>query len=158
MSLPDLGFYQVTLNAIEMDGNGRIGLNSHIFLQGAPKRRKNKVRPGVAGQRGARGLKDPRSVQFEVYLDGRYDYLGDPAVDTIAAVEEHCNFLRTEILDDPGDDEGAVPIVVNSKLAGVTYEGLVQVDDLTYEPGVGTQVVTFDLVILRGDLDIVAGS
>lgn len=158
MSLPDIGYHQVTLNDIEIDGPGRLGLNSWVFLRGAPRRRKNRVRPGVDGERGGRGFKRPRAVQFEVFLDGRYDYAGVAATDPVAAVEDHCNYLRTEILDDPGDEEGAVSIVVTSKMPGVIYEGVVQVDDLDWEPGIGAQVVTFDLVILRGDLDIVAGS
>lgn len=158
MSLPDIGYHQVTLNDIEIDGPGRLGLNSYVFMQGARRRRKNRVRPGVDGKRGSRGFKDPRDVQFEVFLDGRYDYEGVAATDPVAAVEEHCIFLRTDILDDPGDEDGCVPIVVTSKLTGVTYEGRVQVNDLTWEPGIGAQTVVFDLTILQGDLDIVAGS
>lgn len=161
LPIPEWGL--VTLNDIEMDAPGRIGLNSYVLTDGAPRRRKNKVRPGVDSELGSKARKTPRSVQFEVFLDGRWDADGDPtdtsdALAVIAAVQSHILYLRTAILDDDGDAEGCVDCVVTSAIPGTTHEGPVQVDDLVADPGIGAQVVTFDLTIIRGDLAIVAGS
>lgn len=161
LPIPEWGL--VTLNDIEMDAPGRVGLNSYVLTDGAPRRRKNKVRPGVDGELGSKARKTPRSVQFEVFLDGRWDADGDPtdtsdSLAVIAAVQSHILYLRTAILDDDGDAEGCVPCEVTSAIPGTTHEGPVQVDDLVADPGIGAQVVTFDLVIIRGDLDIVTGS
>jgi hypothetical protein len=158
MSLPTASWGLVDLNDIELDAPGRQVLDSWVLTDGAPRRRKNKVRPGVDGVKGAKGFKDPRQVELSVFLDGRWNADGSPASDPIAAVASHVLYLRTSILDDPGDDEGAVDCVVTSAVPGTTHEGPVQVDDLRSEPGIGAQVVTFELVIIRGDLAIVAGS
>lgn len=158
MSLPIPEWGLVDLNSIELDAPGRLTLNSYVLTDGAPRRRKNRVRPGVDGELGAKGFKTPRTVQLEVFLDGRWDYLGAPATDPVAAVESHYLYLRQQILDDDGDDEGAVTCTVSSAIAGVSYQGLVQVDDLVHQPGIGAQVITFDLVLLRGELASVLGS
>ena len=97
-------------------------------------------------------------MQLEVYLDGQWDSSGSPAVDQAAAVASHIIYLRQNILDDPGDDEGAVTCVVDSAVSGYTHEGLVQVNDLVQDPGIGAQIVTFELTLIRGELDIVGGS
>lgn len=154
MSLPIPTWGLVTLNDIELDAPGRLTQNSYVLTYGAAKRRKNRVRPGVDGERGSKGFKTPRSVQLHVFLDGRWDANGDPSADPIEAVASHILWLRSEILDDPGDAEGAVECVVTSAVPGTTHEGPVQVDDLVHEPGIGAQVVTFDLVILRGELAV----
>lgn len=161
LPIPEWGL--VTLNDVEMDAPGRIGLNSYVLTDGAPRRRKNKVRPGVDGELGSKARKTPRSVQYEVFLDGRWDADGEPTdtsdpLAVIAAVQSHILYLRSAILDDDGDDEGCVDCVVTSAIPGTTHQGPVQVDDLVADPGLGAQVVTFDLVIIRGDLAIVAGS
>lgn len=111
-----------------MDGPGRIGLNSYVLTDGAPRRRKNKVRPGVDGELGSKARKTPRDVQFEVFLDGRWDIDGDPTdmsdpLAVIAAVQSHILYLRTAILDDDGDAEGCVPCEVTSAIPGTTHEG-----------------------------------
>jgi len=93
-----------------------------------------------------------------VYLDGQWDAAGSPAADQAAAVAEHIIYLRQEILDDEGDDEGAVPAIVTSAAPGITHEGPVQANDLVSEPGIGAQVVTFDLTLIRGELAIIGGS
>ena len=102
-------------------------------------------------------------MTLEVFLDGRWDADGDPVntavhLATVAAVQSHILFLRTAILDDPGDAEGCVTCSVTTAVAGTTHDGPVQVDDLRADPGIGAQVVTFSLCILRGELAITAGS
>lgn len=156
--LPTPDYAAVTLNGIALDAPGRRVLNSHVLTDGARRRRKNEVRPNVDGVLGSKGYKDPRDVSLEVYLDGQWDAAGAPAVDQAAAVAEHIIYLRQEILDDEGDDEGAVPAIVTSAAPGITHEGPVQANDLVSEPGIGAQVVTFDLTLIRGELAIVGGS
>lgn len=156
--LPTPPYGAVNLNAIALDAPGRRVLNSYVLTDGARRRRKNEVRPYVGGLLGSKGYKDAREVALEVYLDGQWDLNGDPSIDEAAAVAEHIIFLRQEILDDEGDDEGAVPAIVTSAAPGVTHEGPVQVNDLVSDPGIGAQVVTFELLILRGELVIVGGS
>jgi hypothetical protein len=160
LPIPEWGL--VTLNDIEMDAPGRIGLNSYVLTDGHPP---PEEQGAARRRRRARieGPQDARSVQFEVFLDGRWDADGDPtdtsdALAVIAAVQSHILYLRTAILDDDGDAEGCVDCVVTSAIPGTTHEGPVQVDDLVADPGIGAQVVTFDLTIIRGDLAIVAGS
>jgi hypothetical protein len=156
--LPEPTFGGVTLNAIELDAPGRRVLNSYVLMDGARRRRKNEVRPNVDGVLGSKGFKDPRDVDLEVYLDGQWDSAGSPAVDEQAAVASHIIYLRQNILDDPGDDEGAVDCVVESAVAGYTHEGPVQVNDLVQQPGIGAQIITIPLTLIRGELDIIAGS
>lgn len=161
--LPQPEWGLVTLNGVELDAPGRLTLNSWVLTDGARRRRKNRTRPGVDGQKGSRGFKDPRDVTLEVFLDGRWDADGDPVntavhLATVAAVQSHILFLRTAILDDPGDAEGCVTCSVTTAVAGTTHDGPVQVDDLRADPGIGAQVVTFSLCILRGELAITAGS
>lgn len=156
--LPEPTFGGVTLNGIDLDAPGRRVLNSYVLMDGAQRRRKNEVRPNVHGALGSKGFRDPRDVALEVYLDGRWDSAGSPAVDELSAVQSHILYLEQNILDDDGDDEGAVECVVDLAVAGYTREGMVQVNDLLQDPGVGAQIVTFALTLIRGRLEIVAGS
>ena len=149
--LPQPEWGLVTLNGVELDAPGRLTLNSWVLTDGAKRRRKNRTRPGVDGQKGSRGFKDPRDVTLEVFLDGRWDADGDP-------VNTAVHLATAAILDDPGDAEGCVTCSVTTAVAGTTHDGPVQVDDLRADPGIGAQVVTFSLCILRGELAITAGS
>ena len=126
--LPQPEWGLVTLNGVELDAPGRLTLNSWVLTDGAKRRRKNRTRPGVDGQKGSRGFKDPRDVTLEVFLDGRWDADGDPVntavhLATVAAVQSHILFLRTAILDDPGDAEGCVTCSVTTAVAGTTHDG-----------------------------------
>lgn len=156
--LPEPDFGGVNLNGIALDAPGRRVLNSYVLMDGAPRRRKNEVRPNYDGVLGGPAFKDARDVSLEVYLDGQWDSAGSPAVDQAAAVASHIMYLRQNILDDAGDDEGAVDCVVESAVAGYTHEGPVQVNDLVQQPGIGAQIITIPLTLIRGELDIIAGS
>lgn len=158
VGLPEPEFASVSLNAIELDAPGRVTLNSYVLMDGAPRRRNNRVRPGVDGEYGGTAYKTTRDVSLEVYLDGRWDSAGTPAAEPIAAVASHLIYLRQNILDAVGDAEGSVACIVDSAVAGITHEGQVQVNDLVAEAGIGAQVVTFELTMIRGELDIVGGS
>lgn len=160
--LPTPGFGAVTLNGVAIDAAGRVGLNSHVLMDAAQRRRKNRVRPGVDGEKGSKARKRPRTVRLEVFLDGRWSFAGAPTdmsapFGAVAAVQSHLLALRSAIVDADGDAEGCVPCVVTTAIPGVTHEGPVQVDDFVADPGIGAQVVTFELVIIRGDLEIVGG-
>lgn len=154
MSLPHPSWNLVTLNSINLDTGGRISMNSHVLTQRAPRRRKNRTRPGVGGQLGSKWFRDPRDVQLQVFLDGRWTYSGSAAADPIEAVEDHVLYLATNILDAAGDSEGAVTCTVTGRKSGRSFTGPVQVNDLVHEPGLGAQVVTFDITLLRGQLAV----
>lgn len=146
----------VTLNAVALEGAGRFTRNSFVLTQAAGRRTQTRVRPGVSGGKGGPRYKDWRDVQLEVFLDGRWDYSGAPSSSPVVAVASHILALRAAIIDAPGDSEGAVICSVTSAVPGTTHLGPVQVLGFTHEEGVGAQVVTFDLRILRGELAVVS--
>lgn len=155
MTLPIATWGLVTLNGVALDAAGRVAMNSFVLTQAADRRTNTRTRPGVTGGKGGKRFKAVRDVQLEVFLDGRWDYSGAPSSDPVAAVASHILALRTNIIDAAGDSESAVTCTVTSAVPTKAHTGPVQVLGFTHEEGIGAQIVTFSLRILRGELAVV---
>lgn len=126
-------------------------VNSYVLTDGAPKRRKNQVRPNVAGTYGGRGFKDEFAVELEVQIIGDYDWDGSLSVLDIADQEEqHYRYLYDNIYEQAEDDEGRIGAGVTSATPGGVWIGYVQVDRIRREPIKGTSCCFIELTLPSG--------
>jgi hypothetical protein len=134
---PDFGL--ATIGGISLHTPAWQCTNTYLLTDPAPRRRNNRVRPGVAGTYGGPGFRDEWQVELEIAVNGWWNFNGTPATDPAATAEAHYLYLVENILDASdvsvsGDAQGRLACTVTSAITGGLYSGYVQIDSMTREP------------------------
>lgn len=152
---PDFGL--VTIGGVSLHTPAWQCTNSYLLTDPAPRRRNNRVRPGVAGVYGGPGFRDEWTVELEIAINGWWNANGTPNANPAAGAESHYLYLRENVLDASdvsvsGDDQGRLSCTVTSAIAGGSYSGFVQIDRLTREPQRNAACVYMDVTLPSGGL------
>lgn len=134
---PDFGL--VTIGGVSLHTPAWQCTNSYLLTDPAPRRRNNRVRPGVAGVYGGPGYKDEWTVELEVAINGWWTRTGAANANPASGAEVNWRYLVTNILDASdvsvsGDAQGRLPCTVTSAIAGGLYTGYVQIERMFREP------------------------
>lgn len=144
--------WPVSLGGIQLNSGARRTVNSNVLMEQGSKRFQNRVLPGVTGQRGSKGFRDAHTVELEVELLRGFDYAGGPVVDAQAdvALDEHYQYLVTNLLNASGDSEGTLTVTLGS--GALVYSGPVQVVSMPFQMWSNCWAVYLELNMLRGAL------
>lgn len=152
---PDFGL--VTIGSVSLHTPGWQCMNSYLLTDPAPRRRKNRIRPGVAGVYGGPGYPEEWTVELEIAINGWWEANGSPAADPVATAEEHWLYLVENVYDASdvsasGDSQGRLAVQVTSAIPGGVYLGYVQVNTFRREPIRDAACAYLELTLPSGGL------